>query len=52
MLAAFHRAHCDRIDHQPRLEARLDDEKASDLAQHGHSLTSERQSGSFEPFNS
>jgi hypothetical protein len=39
MLAALNRAKSDCIDHQPRLEARLDDEKATDLAQHGHSLT-------------
>jgi hypothetical protein len=39
MLAALHRAERDGIDHQPRLEARLDDEKATDFAQHGHSLT-------------
>jgi hypothetical protein len=49
VVAALHRSDGDRIDHQPRFEARLDDEKASDLAQHGHSLTGERQSGSFEP---
>jgi hypothetical protein len=39
MLAALHRAERDGIDHQPRLEARLDDKKATDFAQHGHSLT-------------
>jgi hypothetical protein len=39
MLAAFDGAKSDGIDHQPRLEARLDDKKATDLAQHGHSLT-------------
>jgi len=52
MLAAFDGAKRDGIDHQPRLEARLDDEKPSDFAQFRHSLTPERQSGSFEPFKS
>jgi len=32
MLAALHRAERDCIDHQPRLEARLDGEKSADLA--------------------
>jgi hypothetical protein len=52
MLAALHRADGDGIDHQPRLEARLDHKKPTDLAQHRHSLTTQRQSGSFEPFKS
>jgi hypothetical protein len=52
MLAAFDGAESDGVDHQPRLEARLDDIKPSDFAQHRHSLTFERQSGSFEPFMS
>jgi len=52
MLAAFDRAKRYGIDHQPRLKARLDDEKPSDFAQFRHSLTPERQSGSFEPFKS
>jgi hypothetical protein len=39
MLAALNGAQSDGIDYQPRLEARLDDEKATDFAQHGHSLT-------------
>jgi len=32
--AAFDRAERDGVDHQPRLEARLDLEQATDLAQH------------------
>jgi hypothetical protein len=52
MLAALHRADGDCIDHQPRLEARLDDKQSSDFAQHRHSLTVERCSGGFEPFKS
>jgi hypothetical protein len=52
VLAALYRAERDGIDHQPRFKARLDDEEASDFAQHGHSLTLKRQSGSFEPFMS
>jgi hypothetical protein len=52
MLAALDRAESDGIDHQPRLEARLDHKKPTDLAQHRHSLTVERQSGGFEPFMS
>jgi hypothetical protein len=35
MLAAFDGADRNGIDDQPRLEARLDHEKSSDLAQHG-----------------
>jgi hypothetical protein len=34
MPAAFYCAKRDRIDHQPRLEARLDLEKATNLLQH------------------
>jgi hypothetical protein len=34
MTAAFDRAERNRVDHQPRLEARLDLEKATDLLQH------------------
>jgi hypothetical protein len=34
MLAAFDGADGDRIDHEPRLEARLDLEEATDLLQH------------------
>jgi hypothetical protein len=49
MLAALGRADGDGIDHQPRLEARLDHKKPTDFAQHRHSLTVERQSGGFEP---
>jgi hypothetical protein len=52
MLAAFHRADGDGVDHQPRLEACLDDKQSSDLAQHRHSLTVERCNGGFEPFKS
>jgi len=37
------------VDHEPRLEARLDLEESAYLAQHCHSLTSERQSDGFEP---
>ncbi len=32
--AAFDRPKCDRIDHQPRLEARLDREQAANLFEH------------------
>jgi len=32
--AALHRAERDRINHQPRLEARLDDEQSADLLEH------------------
>jgi hypothetical protein len=49
MAAAFDRTQGDGIDHQPRLEARLDREQAADLAEHCHSLTSERPDGCFEP---
>jgi hypothetical protein len=33
-LASLHRAERDCIDHQPRFEARLDDEKPADLFEH------------------
>jgi hypothetical protein len=46
---ALHRAERDGIDHQPRLEARLDGEEAADLLEHCHSLTPERPDGAFEP---
>jgi hypothetical protein len=51
MLAPLDRTDGDGIDHQPRFEARLDHKKPTDLAQHRHSLTTQRQSGGFEPFN-
>jgi len=41
-----------RIGHQPRFRACLDDEEATDFLQHGHSLTRERLARSFEPFAS
>jgi hypothetical protein len=47
--AAFDRAQGDGIDHQPRLQACLDLEKPTDLAQHRHPLTLERREGAFEP---
>jgi len=50
MPAALDRAESDRISHQPRLEARLDSEEATDLFQHGHSLTLELPDRNFEPF--
>ena len=34
-LAAIDRAERDRVDNQPRLKARLDDEQPADLAPHG-----------------
>jgi hypothetical protein len=46
--AALDRAQGDGIDHQPRLEARLDGEQPADLL-HSHSLTLQRTSGRFEP---
>jgi hypothetical protein len=49
-LAARDRAEREGVDHRPRLEASLDLEKATDLAQHCHSLTIERVDGGFEPF--
>jgi hypothetical protein len=52
MAAALDRAKRDGIDHQPRLEARLDNEKAANLAEHRNSLTSERLDGGFAPFAS
>jgi len=51
MLAAFDRADGDRIGHQPRFRAGLDDEKATEFLQHVHSLTRERLNRSFEPFS-
>jgi hypothetical protein len=50
--AALDRAQRDGIDHQPRLEARLDNEESTDLAQHRHSLTVERFERGFEPISS
>jgi hypothetical protein len=47
--AALHGAKRNGIDHQPRLEARLDLEKPGDLAEHCDSLTVQRGSGGFEP---
>jgi hypothetical protein len=32
MLAALHRANRNRVDHQPRFEARLDREQPADLS--------------------
>jgi hypothetical protein len=52
MLTALDCAKSDCIDHQPRFEARLDDEQSPDLLQHRHSLTVERYSDGFEPFKS
>jgi hypothetical protein len=49
MATTFHGAERNGIDHQPRLEARLDLEEPGDLVQHCHSLTVERASGGFEP---
>jgi hypothetical protein len=49
MATAFDRAQRDGIDHQPRLQARLDLEEPSDLFQHRHSLMFERADGGFEP---
>src|SRR3954451_5249206 len=46
---ALDRPQRDGVNHQPRLKARLDDEKSSDLFEHCHSLTSERADGGFEP---
>jgi len=50
MLAALNRADGDGIGHQPRFRAGLDDKKATEFLQHGHSLTRERLTRSFEPF--
>jgi hypothetical protein len=36
MTAAFDRAERNRVDHQPRLEARLDREEPANLAEHNH----------------
>jgi hypothetical protein len=50
MMAALDRPDGDGIGHQPRLGARLDLEKPTDLFQHRHSLTVERVARSLEPF--
>jgi hypothetical protein len=53
MTAAFDRAQSNGVGDQPRFKARLDDEQTAQLPQHTHPLqrlSSERQSGSFEPF--
>jgi hypothetical protein len=47
--AALHGAERDCIDHQPRLEARLDLKETADLAEHCDSLMVERASRGFEP---
>jgi hypothetical protein len=52
VLAAFDGADRDRIDDQPRLEARLDHEEPTDFFQHCHWLTHERAIGGFEPLKS
>jgi hypothetical protein len=52
MAPALDRAERDGIDHQPRLEARLDCEKAADLLEHADSLTPQRLSRGFAPFRS
>jgi hypothetical protein len=52
MAGALNGADGDRIGHEPRFRAGLDDEKATDLFQHGHSLTRERLIRGFEPFAS
>jgi hypothetical protein len=49
MAAAFDRAERNRIDHQPRLEARLDGEEPAEFPEHRHSLTGERPNGAFAP---
>jgi hypothetical protein len=36
MSAAFDRAQSDRVNHQPRLDARLDREQPTDFAQNCH----------------
>jgi hypothetical protein len=40
MLAAFDRADCDRINHQPGFEAGLDREQTAEFAEHGSNLKS------------
>jgi hypothetical protein len=50
MASAFNRTECDGVDHEPRLEARLDGEQPADLPEHRHSLTPERLNGRFAPF--
>jgi hypothetical protein len=47
--AALHRAKRNGIDHQPRFEARLDDEESAEFLEHRHSLTGERPNGAFAP---
>jgi hypothetical protein len=46
---ALDRAQRDGIDHQPRLDARLDGEQPADLLEQCHALTSERVDSRFEP---
>jgi hypothetical protein len=51
--AALNRTERDRIDDEPRLEARFDREQAAHFPQHTHplqSLSRERLHRSFEPF--
>jgi hypothetical protein len=45
MVAAFDRAYGNRVGDQPGFEPGLDDEEASDLAQHCQSLSRSRASG-------
>jgi hypothetical protein len=52
MPSALNCSERDGIDHQPRLEARLDGEEPADFLEHCHSLTFERPDGRFEPENS
>jgi hypothetical protein len=50
--ATLNRAEGDGIDHQPRLEARLDGEQPTQLPQHEpslESLSTQRFEGGFEP---
>jgi hypothetical protein len=49
MPAALDGTERDCIDHQPRLEARLDLKETAYLAQHCHSLKLQRRNGRFEP---
>jgi hypothetical protein len=53
MLAALDRADRNCIDYEPRFEAGLDREQATDFAEHGphlKSLNTERANTGFEPF--
>jgi hypothetical protein len=53
MPAALDRAERDRIDHQPRLQTRLDDEQPADFLEHAYPvkrLSDERARRGFEPF--